>query len=239
MTSRKVALVFGGAGGIGKETCKQLSGDRSVYATFYHNKADIKNVKFVRCDVSNEDNVKQVIQSVIELEKKIDYIVNLTTARLKLMPFDKLSCNDYLEDIRVNALGSINIIKNVIPYMKQRDSVIISLLSKAVEGIPPTRMASYVSSKYALKGFIKCVRTELRDDKIKIFTLSPSFVETELISVFPSKLLEIEKEKLPGKMFIQPEDIANIIVKIIENPDSFSNKDILLDNRENVLEYLR
>ncbi|MDD4910392.1 MAG: SDR family NAD(P)-dependent oxidoreductase [Candidatus Omnitrophica bacterium] len=238
MTDKRIVAVFGGSGGIGSAICKLLSADMTVYATFYEDKTELDNVRFENCDVSKEASVESFIRTVIDSEGRVDCVVNAVTSGLKLLPFDKLGYNDYLDALKVDALGGINIIKHALPYIKQNRGLIVTMLSTAAEGVPPARMSAYITSKYALKGFIKCVRAELRGDDVRIITLSPSFVETDLISVFPNKLLDIERAKLPGKTFIQPEDLARLIKRMIQQPVLFTQQDVVINNREDVLKYV-
>ena len=236
--NKKIVVVFGGSGGIGQAICQNLKRDTVVYATYYQNKVEIPGVEFRPCDISRESDVKALMDDIYQINRRIDCVINAVTGKLNLQPFEKLNSEDYADSLMVNSIGGINIIKNAFSYMKQSAGVIITFLSKASEGVPPPRMASYVASKYALKGFIHCVREENKNNNIKFFTISPSFVETDLISVFPPKLLEIEREKTPGQSFIHPEDIGLLVAKMINNPRSFLSPDIVLNSREDIQRFL-
>jgi len=220
--TKKVVVIFGGSGGIGRALRQRLAGKMIVYAT--------DRTKPLKCDVTKEREVRRVFRSVVKAEGRIDVVINVTVAKLKLRPFAELGSDDYWEDLRTNTLGGINIIKNAVPAMQKTGGLIISFLSKTVgeEGVPPPRMASYLTSKYALRGFIKCAREELKKSRIRLLTVSPSFVETKLIAAFPPKLLELERGKLPGKRFVAPQDIAILVSKIITGPLSRYPEDITI-----------
>jgi NAD(P)-dependent dehydrogenase (short-subunit alcohol dehydrogenase family) len=235
---KKVVIVFGGSGGIGKAICSHLAKEMIVYGSFCHHRAQLPGVEFRSCDVSNQENVKALMEDVYKVHQRIDGVINAVTNPLNLKPFEKLSSDDFMESWRINGLGGIHIIKSAFEYMKTSPAVIITLLSKVVQGIPPVRMSSYVTSKYALKGFIDCVRVENRNNNLKIFTISPSFVETDLISVFPPKLLEIERQKQAEGVFIQPDDLGFLVAKMIKIPDSFEASDIVINTRDDISKYM-
>lgn len=236
--NKKVAIVFGGSGGIGKAICRNLVKDMVVYGTFCRNRTQLPGVEFRSCDVSKEDDVKALMEEVYNAHQRIDGVINTVTNPLNTKSFEKLSSDDFMESWKVNGLGGIHIIKSAFAYMKTDRGVIITLLSKASRGTPPVRMSSYVASKCALQGFINCVRVENRNNNLKLLTVSPSFVETDLISAFPSKLLEIEREKMPEGAFIQPDDLGALVAKMIKVPDSFLVSDIILSSRGDILKLL-
>ena len=56
-----------------------------------------------------------------------------------------------------------------------------------------------------------------------MLSLSPSFVETPLLKAFPRKLLEIESAKQPDGKLLQPEEVARMILRMIQTPEEFPN----------------
>ena len=72
-------------------------------------------------------------------------------------------------------------------------------------------------------GFTKCLAKELKPFNIAVFGISPSFVETNLIKAFPDKLIEIEKNKRRNRKLIQPIEVAQVILDLIQNPQKYKS----------------
>lgn len=225
----KVALIIGGTGGIGHSTAiLLLENGIKVYATYYENKekADkikqLKNFELIQCDIRKKEDVEGIINKIVSNESKIDIVINTATSRLKLKPFEILTYEEFNEDMEVILIGAINLFKKIIPFMKKnRSGTIINLLTAIIDN-PPARMSSYVTAKSGLLGLTKSLSVELKPFNINVYGISPSFVDTDLLKVFPEKLLEFEREKQPDKMFIQPEDIAALNLDIINKPEKYS-----------------
>lgn len=239
----KVALIIGGTGGIGSAIVSSLSKDGIiVYATYckHKEKADkikqLENCEFIQCDIREEADVAKAIEYIISNESKIDVVINAVTSRLKLKLFEQLSHQEFIEDIEVILLGAVNLFRHIVPLMKQNKcGTIINLLTETVNN-PVTRLSSYITAKSGVLGLTKSLSVELEPFNINIYGISPSFVETDLIKVFPGKLLELEREKLLDKKFLQPKDIAELILDITHKPEKYSSgTDILIRTKQDVI----
>ena len=239
----KVALIIGGTGGVGSAIVSLLSRNgMRVYATYYKNKENIEktkqleNCQFIQCDIRKEADVNKVIEHIINNESKIDIVINTATSRLKLKPFEQLSHQEFFNDIEVILLGAINLFRSVVPLMKKNKcGTIINMLTATINN-PATRMSSYITSKSGLFGLTKSLSVELKPFNINIYGISPSFIETDLIKAFPKKLLEIEREKSLDKKFLQPKDIAELTLNIIQKPEKYlSGTNIIIKTRQDIV----
>jgi len=242
--NNKVALIIGGTGGIGYAIAK-LFDESSIrsYIIYHKNQktADkiqnsLKNCKPIKCDITKENDVKKVVEHILDKHSNIDIVVNASASALKLKPFEKLSNDDFFEDIQVTIMGAVNVYKHVTPIMKKNKSgLIINFLTETIVDSPPSRMSSYITAKSGLLGLTKSLSVELDRFNVTTLAISPSFVETDLLNAFPAKLLEIEREKQPDNMFIQPEDIAKLTFDIVSNPKKYqSGSNIVLRKRDDI-----
>lgn len=243
----KIALIIGGTGGIGSAIAKLLSKNNiKVYATYYHYDNRVKkvkqskNLKLIQCDITKAGGIEKAINRIIDNDSKIDILINAAASRLKLKPFEKLTYDEFFEDIQTMLLGAVSLFKHIIPLMKKNKSgLIINFLTAAINN-PPIRMSSYVTAKYGLLGLIKSLNAEIQPFNINIYGISPSFVETDLIKNFPEKLLEIEREKQPDKKFIEPEDLAKLVLDIVNQTGKYiSGKNIILETRQEVASLIK
>jgi 3-oxoacyl-[acyl-carrier protein] reductase len=244
MHEGKIALIIGGTGGIGSAIAKLFcSQGMAVYATYFRNsekakqmQEGLKNCTVLQCDISKEEQIRTVVEQIAKNGQKIDIVVNAATSALKLKLFETLTGDEFLEDFNAILLGSINVFRQVVPLMKKNNSgVIINILTSAIVDAPPTRMSSYVTAKTGLAGLSRSLAAELAPYNIRIVGISPSFVETRLISAFPDKMLEIEREKQPDRRLLQPEDIAAVALAVAGSPDKYPNSsNVVVRGRKDV-----
>ncbi len=224
---RKVALVVGGTGGIGRAVVDMLLGTGAeVYATYRREGERVEALEksfpachLVRCDIRSQKEIDETVASIVAAHAAIDVVVNATAAPLKLKRIDALSEAGFLEDLQVYALGAFHLYKAILPLLKkqERGGLLIQFLTAALNQ-PAPRMSSYVGAKGALRELARSAVAELQSYPIRIVSISPSYVETPLLGAFPRAFLALQKEKLPKKRFIQPEEIARLVKDIIEDP---------------------
>lgn len=233
MNREKIVLVFGGTGGIGSSIIKLLSQQgMKVYATYCQNQEKAReleqiseSVRFIKCDIRKEEEVKAVVNDLVRLESRIDVLINSVTPPLRLKLFEQLIIEEIKKDIDTILMGGIYVCRQIVALMKERKSgLIIHLLTSIIEEkVPPGRMSSYIIAKSGLLGLAKALSTELASSNIRVVNIFPSYVETPLLNAFPEKFLEIQRTIQPHKRFMQPGEIALIIQDIIKNPFEYPN----------------
>ena len=235
---RRIVLIVGGTGGIGSAIavkCAEHEQDAIYVSYAQHEKKALelqkkwKNIVPMQCDLRSRESIKQMIESIVQREGKIDVLVNAAAASLKLQQFSQLKDEDIEEDIDVSLKGMVYACKYIMPHMTAgKSGIIINLVSSIVfQDTPTARMSSYTIAKYGVLGLTKAVAHEAKAVGVKVVGIAPSFVDTDFIKNLPPKLLEFEKEKSPSKRLLQSEDIAKVIIKIIENPDAYAAGEVI------------
>lgn len=161
-----IVLITGSSSGIGKSTVLEFSNDIKfkVYATMRDiDKWDIEpkdNIVIMNMDVTNDESVKSVIDYIIEIDNKIDVVINNAgyglAGCLELVTIDEAKA---LFD--VNVWGVIRVIQYVLPHMrKQKSGYFIQISSTSgIRGIPC--LEYYTGSKFALEGITDSMRYSL------------------------------------------------------------------------------
>ncbi|MHC4455247.1 MAG: SDR family NAD(P)-dependent oxidoreductase, partial [Planctomycetota bacterium] len=111
-----VALIIGGTGGIGGAVSRLFSeNDAKVYSTYFKNyekslkmKDLLNKCEVLYCDITKEEDVKEVVENVLQRDSRIDVVVNCATSNLKLKPFDQLTRDEFSSDIHVILNGGVN-----------------------------------------------------------------------------------------------------------------------------------
>ncbi|HVV79630.1 MAG TPA: SDR family oxidoreductase [Pseudolabrys sp.] len=185
----KVAIVTGGAKGIGRHYSQALAaaGARVMIADIADGKdaadeiaakSGANSVASAKFDVSDEAQVKKLAAQTIERFGQIDVLVNNAAMYAKLSPTKATDIDVALWDqvMAVNVRGAFLMVKHVAPHMQARKSgKIINIASgTAYKGIP--RMLHYVTSKGAIVAFTRALSRELGEFGIAVNTLAPGLV---------------------------------------------------------------
>jgi 3-oxoacyl-[acyl-carrier protein] reductase len=221
----EVVWVTGGTSGIGLETARALVArglrvavtgrDRSKLDSAAHE----LGVLAIRCDMSNEREVREAHSKIAEELGSIDVLIN----NAGISPFTKFSetsIGEFEEVININLTGYFLAAREVLPSMYQRKrGSIVQLLSiasvKAFAG-----GAAYIASKFGALGLTNSLREEARKYNVKVIAVLPGATETPLWD--PE-----ERVKFHDRM-MQPEDIAATIIHILEQPGRMLTEEIIL-----------
>lgn len=210
----KVALITGVTSGIGLATVKKfLSGDYKVIAVgvnendFPQIKKEINNsnLQVMKCDVSNRDEVKDLVTTIAKNEKKIDVLVNSAGVLAKHVDLVDADLDNIERTININLMGTIYVDKYVGQVMKEQgEGLIINIGS--IDGIMANHeLIAYHASKGGVHMVTKALTCELSPFGVRVVAVAPAWVETGMV---PPRAKEygLMKHRL-----ISPEELAGAI----------------------------
>ncbi len=216
----KVAIVTGGARGIGKSICLKLASEGCDIVVSDIDldgaKACVKEIEAtgqkaiaVKTNVANLEDAEELVKQSIDAFGKFDILVNnagITRDNL-IMRMDEASWDSVIE---VNLKGTFNCIKAATkPLMKQRSGKIINMAS-VVGVIGNAGQANYSASKAGVIGLTKSVAKEFGSRNIQVNAIAPGYIETEMTHVLSDAAKEAFLNVIPLKRPGTPEDVANI-----------------------------
>ncbi len=182
--TKKVILITGGSEGLGKEIAKKLCKDNVVVILSNHQDTLEDCAKELGCDkyfcdITNVENIKSVVSEIEDKYKKIDVLIN-NAGVWAGGELDDNQYSDIAKVILVNAVGTINMTKAVIPFMKKEKlGKIININSVNGLEVKPER-SIYIASKWAVTGFTKAMSKELEKYNIKVVGIYPGLMKTNL-----------------------------------------------------------
>jgi 3-oxoacyl-[acyl-carrier protein] reductase len=222
--SAKVALIIGASGGIGYATARRLAISGYRMALHYHsNKSKITDLLSVlhdenidalgfRADLNNSNEIKTLIDDVINRFGKIDVLVNCSTPKLPSISIEEVDYDEFEKHLDLNIKSNFLLVKSLIPHFKtNKGGRIILLSTQATENVPPQGWSFYVTAKYALNGFMRSMAIELAKYSVNVNAVSPGMTETELVSTIPEKAKMLLMAKIPLSRLASPEDVAGAI----------------------------
>jgi 3-oxoacyl-[acyl-carrier protein] reductase len=218
----KVALVTGGAAGIGREIALNFAREGADVAICDLQQEKSRNVceeiekigrraMAVSVDVSDTKEVAENVNKIIDSLERIDILVNnagVTRDGLLM----RMSEEDWDFVIKVNLKSVYNFTKAVIrPMMKQRHGNIVSISS--VVGLNGNAgQVNYSASKAGIIGFTKSVAKEVANRGVRVNAIAPGFIKTKMTDELPDKVKTAMKNIIPMGEFGEPADVAGAAV---------------------------
>jgi len=174
-----IVIITGGSSGIGKATT-ELFANRG-YRVYELSRRDIvhdnPNIKHLTCDVTNQDNVEQVIKHIIDTEQQIDLLISNAGFGIS-GSIEFTDSADAKRQFDVNFFGTHNVIKAVLPQMRLQHHGMIIITSSVAAVLSIPYQAFYSASKSALNALCLALRNEVADFGIKVSAIMPGDVST-------------------------------------------------------------
>jgi 3-oxoacyl-[acyl-carrier protein] reductase len=233
----KIALVTGGAQGIGKAIALLLAekGSDVIVSDVNLEKAEEtareiealrRRSMAIRANVAVFDEVEKMVQALIERFGRIDILVNNAgIARDKLLL--RMTEEDWDAVLDINLKGTFNCTKTVIRHMsKQRSGRIVNIASVVGE-MGNAGQANYSASKAGVIGFTKTIAREFASRGITVNAIAPGYIVTPMTDALPEKAKEELKRMIPMERLGQPEDVAQAVLFLVSEASSYITGQVL------------
>lgn len=230
----KVALITGGAGGIGKVTAERFlrEGAKVILVDLFEEalqevKKELEfygEVLTIQADVSIEGDVQNYVNQTVEQFGKIDVFFNNAGIVGKMGRLVDISVEDFDQVMNVNARGVFLGLKYVLPVMtKQGYGSVIN--TSSVSGLHGSkRLSPYIASKHAVVGLTKAAAIEVAKANVRVNSVHPSPVNTSMARDLEEGL-NIDEERLaktiPLRRYGESSDIANLVLFLASDESSF------------------
>ena len=233
MQNNNVVLITGGTGDIGTAVAKQLN------ATYKHVIAldlisqdkgkswgqdlinqDYNNIAFRHMDVTDFDQCKEVIGSVIKEFGNVDALIN-NAGITRDTVFTKMTKQQWDEVLRVNLDGMFNVTRQVVECMKAQASGRIVNVSSVNAQKGQFSQVNYAASKAGVYGFTKSLSQELMIKNITVNSISPGYVNTRLMQGIRPDILDGIINLIPAKRLADPQEIAWAIEFLISEKSRY------------------
>jgi 3-oxoacyl-[acyl-carrier protein] reductase len=199
----RVAVVTGGEGGIGSVIMKSLADAGAAAISLDLNSP-------LRCDVRDDDSVRDAIAKVVEEHERIDIAVHAAGISRDAVAW-KLSVDDWDAVQEVNLRGAFYLIRHVVPVMREHGGRIV-LIGSINGSRGKFGTSAYAASKAGLLGLAKSVSRETGHFGILVNVVEPGWVRTPLTEQLPASVREkAVAETLLGQL-VEPEDVAAAVV---------------------------
>lgn len=227
-----VAIVTGGAKGIGKEIVKSLVTAGYKVAFCYNNSEsealslcktlnDNSNLNCiaVKCDVRNYDNIKAFVKHTINVFGSIDIVVNNAGIANYDLLVD-LSLKDWRNVMSVNLDSCFYMCKECLPYMLEKGGSIINISS--VWGIYGASCeVAYSAAKAGVIGLTKALAQEVGGNNIRVNCVAPGAIDTDMNKCHSKETIEDIVYRTPLNKIGDAQDVADIVVYLASSNSKF------------------
>lgn len=236
----KVVLITGSSKGIGKATAVEfakIGGYKVVinYLTDRENAEELSNylkeeykieTLVIKADVSNEEQVKDMIQEIIDKFGKIDVLVNNAGIAID-KEFEDRTVEDWKRTLEVNTIGTFLVSKYASEnMMNNKSGKIINVSStNGINTFFPSSI-DYDASKAAIINLTYNLAIQFAP-YINVNAVAPGWVNTEMNKELPKDLIEEETEKIYKKRFAEPEEIAKVICFLASEDAEYINGTVI------------
>lgn len=232
----RVAVVTGGAKGIGAETARVFASEGArVVAWDVADGAPGEGITLRKVDVTDAASVAAAVEAVVAEHGRIDVLVNnagiLRDAQLLKVKDGEvartMSDADFDTVLSVNLRGVFVCTRAVAPVMVRQGSGRILNASSVVGLYGNFGQTSYVATKAAVIGMTRVWARELGPKGITVNAVAPGFIGTEMVRQMPEKILSTMVERTPLRRLGEPRDVALAYLYLASDEASFVNGAVL------------
>lgn len=228
MFNDKVVVITGGASGIGLASAKRLliEGAKVALLDVNDNVLEISkklggNVLGIKCDVSNENDVKTSIEMVVSVFGKIDCLLaNAGIGGGANKPAD-VTLEEWNKVIGVNQTGIFLVNKYVIPYMIKNGGGSIVNTSSMYGLVGAPNSFAYTASKGAINQMTRTLSLAYAENNIRVNAIAPGFVDTAILSGVPDEYKKVMAKEMPIGRLGTDDEIAALIKFLLSDEASF------------------
>ena len=228
----KICIITGGGRGIGKATAEKFSGEGATVIIAENDEKTGQSVagalkgKFIKTDVSNQESVNILFQSVMDAYARVDVLVN-NAGILMDSTLTKMDEDQFDSVINVNLKGVYLCGRAAADIMKEQGSGVILNASSVVARNGNFGQTNYVATKSGVIGMTKVWARELGKDGVRVDAVAPGFIKTEMTAQMPEKIIKMMGEKVPVKRWGEVDDVANAYCFLASDEASYISGTVL------------
>lgn len=234
----KIAIITGGARGIGKACCQAFS-RAGAHIAFTYNSSEKEALALqgelesngikalaLKADVRDLEQCKRVVEAAVKSFGRIDIVIsNAGIIRDKALAMMELS--DWKDVLDTNLGGTFNICRAAVyTLFKQKSGCIINIGSvSGITGLP--RQVNYSSAKAGIIGLTKSLAKEVAPYNIRVNCVCPGFIQTDMIGAMKEEVKDAYLKTIPLKRFGKAEEVADLCVFLASSKADYITGEII------------
>ena len=223
---KKTALITGASGGLGLALANIMSNDYNLVLTYNTNEKtlkdleeklkDVTKIKIIKCDLTNEEDIKNLVEESINEFSKIDVLIN-NAATCYDEPVELKTKETFMKVLDINLVAPFLLSKYVAQHMlEQKQGKIINISSTNGIDTNYPESVDYDASKAGLISLTKNLAKHYAP-YITVNAIAPGWIETPMNKDMDENYKKQEEEKILLKRFAKPDEIAHAVLFLCEN----------------------
>lgn len=233
----KVVVITGASSGMGEATARDLAkmGAKVVLGARRADRLEklVEEIKtaggqatFAQTDVTKIEEVQKLVDLAVETFGRIDVLFN-NAGLMPLSPLESLRIAEWDQMIDVNMKGTLYGIAAALPYMKEQKSGQIINVSSVYGHIVVGTGAVYCATKHAVRAISEGLRQEVKPHNIRVTTISPGAVKTELTEHITEPGLAENVQQVVADIGVASSTMSNMVAFAISQPEDVDVSEIL------------
>lgn len=225
----KVIIVTGAGGGMGKAIVQQLAMQNAYVVGIDLTVESLQDIVDERvtakaANVLDENKIAEIFAEVHAQYGRIDGLVNALGIAQSQTPIEDVSLEQWHNLMNINATSLFITTKEVVKYMKPKQSGSIITISSISAVRPRPGLQAYIASKGAAESFTRAMAIELAPFSIRANTIHPGPADTNMLGQFAAQNADVEavkketfKQSVPLGELIKPDDIAHSVSYLLSD----------------------
>lgn len=223
----KVAIITGAAKGMGASHVRRFveEGAKVIFTDILEDEGQAlaqelgNSVLFIKHDVTSEEGWKDVVQASTEAFGHINILVNNAGIDIPEINLEEADFSTYQKVIAVNQHSVFLGMRAVVKSMKKAGGGSIINISSLAGIVGAYKKLAYTTSKFAVRGMTKAAALELGDYNIRVNSVHPGFIVTDMTRHLVTPELE---QMLPIRRAGKPEEVTNLVTYLASDQSSYS-----------------
>jgi len=241
MTDQRVAIVTGGARGIGAAITTSLAKSGMHVAAGYSSNskaaeelagklgAEGASVSIHQGNVGEPTDCERVFSEVIAEKGRVDVLVNNAGITVD-KTMRKMTVDDWHAVLRINLSGAFYMTKAVLEHMLENKFGRIVNISSVIGQTGSVGQANYAASKSGLFGLTQSLARETASKGITVNCVAPGYIETVMVAAIPEKVLEKLISGVPVGRLGQASEIARAVQFLVDDDAGYITGSVLTVN---------
>jgi len=226
----RVAIVTGGADGIGKAISIRLAREGAKVCLFdkdiellERTAKEVPGSSFYQVDISDDSAVSAAFNEVVNTEDKVDVVVNCAgIVGPNAKKITEVEVDDFDRVYAVNLRGSFSVTKYALRHMEKQNYGRILLFASIAGKEGNAGMTAYSATKAGVLGLTKSAAKDFAETGITINTIAPAVIRTAMVDALDQWQVDYMTEKIPMKKCGTLEEVTSLACWIVSEEASFN-----------------
>lgn len=231
---KKLVVITGASSGIGAAIAKRLSQAGHPLLLLARRIENLKALNLPNClceqvDITQRAQLELALEKAVKQYGPVDALINNAGVML-LGQIEDQDASQWSQMFEVNVLAILNSMQAVLAPMKEKNTGTIINISSIAGRKTFGNHAAYCGTKFAVHAITENVREEVADSNVRLITIAPGAVETELLSHTTSKSIKEGYEDWKTSMdgVLDADDVARAVAFAYEQPQEVCIREIVL-----------